>query len=98
MYLNTLILEDRQVCTPSDRSRELGNYWASTFSHRAIDIPKAKRYLKKHAVDFCLDNIPDTSPQSISFFLKHTHNSKTGPNGIPYAAYAAAGIPAAVVL
>ena len=91
LYLDTLVLENRLVSKPLDRLQELGNYWAATFAHRDIDAPKAHRFLKKHAVDFCLEHIPDTSPQSIDFHMRHTHNSKTGPNGIPDLAYKTVG-------
>ena len=36
-----------------------------------------------------MSDIPPTTPQSVAHYLRRTHNSKTGPNGIPYAAYKA---------
>ena len=54
-------------------------------------LPRLTSILKQHGVDFHFDDIPDTSPQSLKHYLKFTHNSKSGPNSIPYAAYKVIG-------
>ena len=48
---------------------------------------RAQSYLFDFGVDFHLSGIPDTTAHSCERYLMHTHDSKSGPNGIPYAAY-----------
>ena len=46
LYLDTLVTEHKQVHKPNERLKELGAYWAQTFSYRTNVSSKADKYLK----------------------------------------------------
>ena len=62
-----------------------------TFSFKPVDLPAAAMYLSKFASKFDFSNLPPTTTQSIFKYLRWLHDTRPGPNGIPYSAYLSAG-------
>ena len=79
LFLNTSDVNGQFFSDPQSKMVELGNYWAQTFAFRKIKTLKAQAYLQEFGQDFDFGNICNTTSASISKYLSHTHNSKTGP-------------------
>ena len=66
-------------------------YWAKTFFTKPIDTKAADVYLRRFSDDFDFLSVPPTTTVSIGKHLRSLSDSKPGPNGIPYYAYASGG-------
>ena len=89
---NNTIVED-----PAQKIAALSKHWAPTFKNKTIDGPLALLIARKQPkVD-----MPDYAPPTVEDFEeypKHAKHSATGPDGIPYACWLAAGIDGARIL
>ena len=91
LYLHAIETPDGPAREDADRMSLLVKYWANTFSAKDFDEDSAKLYLQKFALIFDFSSLSPTTTRSICNYLRRVHDTRPGPNGIPYSAYLSAG-------
>jgi hypothetical protein len=76
---------------PDLRSAALAAYCSSTYSPKKFDEAKARSFCATWCAPAARQLIKPPSSMSVRAFIKSSKHSKPGPDGLPYAAWDAAG-------
>ncbi len=69
----------------------LSKAWAPVFAEKHINFSTAKQYLRKFPPSYPWAQCKPPDSKNIEAFLKHAPDSASGPDGLPYRAWKAAG-------
>jgi hypothetical protein len=81
--------------TPADKARALSEHWGEVFKRKDIDERLAMAVMRRFTekIDMSSERMP--SDDDFEAFWRRAKHSATGPDGIPYCAWATSGYPAA---
>ena len=84
--------------SPPDKANALAGHWGSFFAKKEINTRLAEAVTRRYSTE--LDVSGERFPGDDDFiaYWKRAKHSATGPDGIPYCAWAASGLPAACTM
>ena len=92
LVLAGIRVEDEVIHNPAGIVEALSSTWSPTFAvEPQIDLDKAKQYLADHAVPLDFSDVTMPTKENFESMLRKIKHSAPGPDGLPYAAWKAAG-------
>ena len=87
-----ILRDDGHLASPeADAAKALADHWGKTFAIKQTDTSTAATFLHQFLVPLNIVNLSCPTVEDFGHFLRKVAHSAPGPDGIPYAAWAAAG-------